>query len=151
MAKKKLTVWADPEVVTYLEYEAKDKAISMSEAANQLLKSAFVEDKEITGAELISLSLRNEMRREFGALANRVTSLMARAATEGIAARYMAYQVVAQEQGKDAANGANRAAWNFAVNQLRKPSREFRELVREWKEAEDEDGGLEGELRQEGE
>lgn len=151
MAKKKLTVWADPEVVSYLEYEAKDKAISMSEAANQLLKTAFVEDKEIAGAELISLSLRNEMRREFAGFSNRIASLMARAATEGIAARYLAFQVVAQQQGTEAAKGANRAAWSFAVNQLRKPSKEFRELVREWKEGEDEDGSSESELRQEGE
>jgi hypothetical protein len=134
MAKKKLTIWAEEDVVDYLNYEATSQNASLSEVANTLLKRAFIETKDLTGAELISVTLKNELNREFAGLANRIRSLMSRTALEAMSARYLAYQLVVEAKGEEAAKGMNRAAWNFAVNQLKNPSREFRELLRQWRE-----------------
>ena len=137
--KVKITVWANPDVVDYINHEAASRSITRSEAANALLETAFVESRDLVGAELISVALRKKLDQEFAGLANRLANLLARSALEAIAGRYMAYQAVAQLSGEDQAKGTNRAAWNFAVNQLRRPSREFRELLRAWREGELED------------
>lgn len=134
MAKKKLTIWVEEDVVDYLNYEASSTGVSLSETANTLLKRTFVETRDLTGAELISVTLKKEVQKEFAGFANRVTSLMSRAALEALSARYLAYQLVVDAKGEDAAKGMNRAAWNFALNQLKNPSREFRELLRQWRE-----------------
>lgn len=134
MAKKKLTIWVEEDVVDYLNYEASSTGVSLSETANTLLKRTFVETRDLTGAELISVTLKKEVQREFAGFANRVTSLMSRAALEALSARYLAYQLVVDAKGEEAAKGMNRAAWNFALNQLKNPSREFRELLRQWRE-----------------
>ena len=144
-AKQKLTIWVKPRTAEYIRYQAQHKNLTISEAADALLETAFREDAEVTGAELISVALKNEMRREFGGLGNRMTNLLARAALEGISARYMAYQLLADGRGEEEAKAANRAAWNYAVNQLKRPSAPFRELLQEWRE-----GQLEDELETDG-
>lgn len=138
-AKKKLTIWVKPRTDEYIRYQAQSKGLTVSEAADALLETAFREDSEISGAELISVSLKNEMRREFGGLSNRIASLLARAALESISTRYMVYQLIASTRGEPEAKSKNRAAWNYAVSQLRRPSQAFRDLLHEWREGELED------------
>lgn len=138
-AKQKLTIWVKPRTAEYIRYQSQSKGVSISEAADALLETAFRDDAEISGAELISVNLKNEMRREFGGLSNRMANLMARSALESISARYMSYQLLRDARGEEEAKAANRAAWNFAVNQLKRPSAAFRELMQEWREGEVED------------
>ncbi len=143
--KQKLTIWVKPRTAEYIRHQSQSKGLTISEAADALLETAFRDDTEVSGAELISVSLKNEMRREFGGLSNRMANLLARAALEGISARYMAYQLLADSRGEEEAKAANRAAWNYAANQLKRPSAQFRELLQEWRE-----GKLEDELETDG-
>lgn len=129
MAKSKITIWLEDAALAGVDEKARANGLSRSAVVSEYLTQALKDSAEASGLDLIVPALRESLRREVGAMSDRLAHLLVRAALEAATARSLVYNEVVHRAGLEAAQGAHKEAYAASVARLKGPSKGLLELL----------------------
>lgn len=136
--KRPVTAHLDPDLHAALHAMVVEEEVTLSEAINALLRRAVMHRDTGRWWDLFGPSVEARIRAEVGGMSNRLAHLLARTALESAADREMLRRKIAAElvtsgysadEAQQMAQREKDRAWNYAVNDLKKPSAGVRELL----------------------
>lgn len=130
MAREPLTLWIDPKSRKTLCDLAASRNLSVSKVAAAYLEQAVNDHAEAVGAELVVPAVEAAVRREVAGMSDRLARLQARTALESATARRLVFNLLlVSGYGPQEARGLNDAAWQKAVESLKRPLEAIHELL----------------------
>ena len=130
MAREPLTLWIEPKSRKTLCDLAASRNLSVSKVAAAYLERAVNDHAESVGAELVVPAVEAAVRREVAGMSDRLARLQARTALESATARRLLFNLLlasGYESGE--ARGLNDAAWQKAVESLKRPLEAIQEVL----------------------
>lgn len=130
MAREPLTIWVEPNARKTLCNLAASQRVSVSKVAAAFLEQAVNNHAESVGAELVVPAVEAAVRREVAGMSDRLARLQARTALESATSRRLLFNLllVSGYQPQEA-RGLNDAAWQKAVESLKRPLEAIQEVL----------------------
>ena len=130
MAREPITLWVEPNTRKTLCHLAASQKVSVSKVAASYLEHAVSNHAESVGAELVVPAVEAAVRREVAARSDRLARLQARTALESATARRLVFNLLlVSGYGAGEARSLNDAAWQKAVESLKRPLEAIQELL----------------------
>jgi len=143
LAKKKLTIWLDEEAADRLKQMASVEGLTVSEFGAALLTKGVTSWADSAVMDMAGARIEATVKREVGAMSDRLANLMVRGALEATATRGMVFNYLMQQAQatsspekpgevqarQEGVKKANSQAWTYAVDRLRSPVAAVRELL----------------------
>lgn len=130
MAREPITLWVEPTTRKTLTQLAATQRLSISKVAASYLESAVHDHGESVGAELVVPAVEAAVRREVAGMSDRLSRLLARNALESATTRRLLFNLLLEHgYNHDEAKNLNNAAWEKAVESLKRPLEALHEIL----------------------
>ena len=129
MSKTKVTVWLEDKLLAVIDDQAKAQGLSRSAVTSAHLERVLRQGAEESGVALIVPTIKELLRREVGAMSDRLAHLLVRAALEAATARSLVYNEAVHRAGPEAAQEAHKEAYAASVARLKGPAKGLLELL----------------------
>lgn len=142
MPKIKTTVWLEDKYVAIVDNLAQTNGLSRSAVIAEYLERSLREKGEQAGLDLIVPVLREDIRKQFSTLGDRITGLLYRTALESATGHSLMYNESVHRLGEVHAKELHRQAHQAALGRIKRPIEALEKLKGEG------NGSRQGELSQ---
>lgn len=142
MPKVKVTVWLEDKFVVIVDNLAQTNGLSRSAVIAEYLERSLREKGEQAGLDLIVPVLREDIRKQFSNLGDRITALLYRTALESATGHSLMYTEAVHRLGETHAKTLHRQAHQAALERIKRPIEALEKLKG------DNNGSRQGELSQ---